>query len=292
MLTLIALLFTAAPVPGPVEEQSPAPLAISAPISGADGSVTGARMPAMVGATPTIWYVTSGENLCLARSAQRDRPTDAGFGWSLELTQTSTSSEWVSITAKWQRLWENGHAIQGTATRTAVLSLRPGASVTLDSLASPDTYSLAGAGETAPTRNCNALSMSLQIAMEPSPATEVISAELWLVHTDATGLETTQRQVLRSMGRNTEYFFDPEIVTTPNGPAKTLLSGELSGLSYKDGRLKGALKIARQTPKGGSGSAVYPISVTPGEVLSFPLGAGPSPTDRFKVMLRLSVLAR
>lgn len=286
MLTLIALLFTTATVPIPVEEQSPTPVTISAPISGADGSVIGARMPALIGPTPTIWYVASGENLCLARSARPERPTDAGFGWSLELTQTSTSSESVSITAKWQRLWENGHAIQGTATRTALLSLRPGASVTLDSLASPDTY-----GHT-PTSWCNALSMSLQIGMEPSPATEVISAEFWLVHADATGRETSQRQVVRSKGHNTEYFFDPEIVTTPNGPTKTSLFGELSALSYKDGQLKGSLKITRQTPDGGSGSAVYPISVAPGEVLSFPLGAGPFPSDRFKVMLRLTVLAR
>lgn len=290
MLTLIALFFTAATVPVPVEEQSPAPITISAPISSSDGSVIGGRAHALIGPTPTIWYVTSGQSLCLARSAQLDRPTDAGFGWSLELTQTSTSNESVSIVAKWQRLWENGHAIQLAAQRTALLSLRPGASVTLDSLVSPDTFT--SVSQTAPTSKCNALSMSLQIGMEPSPATAVISAEFWLVHTDATGLETSQRQVVRSKGQNAEYFFDPETVTMPNGPAKTSVSGELSALSYKDGRLKGALKIARQTPEGGSGSAVYPISVAPGEVLSFPLGAGPFPSDRFKVMLRLSVLAR
>ncbi len=289
MWTMISLFLVAATIGTPVVAQSPSLITISTSVSSLDGSLTGGKAHDSISTTPTTWYVTTGENLCLIRSARRERPADAGFGWSVELTQTAVTGESVSITAKWRRLWEDGKATQGAPQRTALLTLHPGVSITLDSLSS------IGAGQAPQPNPCTALNMSLQIGMEPIPSTHVISAELWLVHTDTAGRETTQRQVVRSSGEKAEYFFDPESLTTPSGPIKSLISGTLTSFIYRDGRLLGKLKIARETPGNPGGSSTYAISVAPGEVVSFPLGSTQSPataSDRLAVRLRLGFLVR
>lgn len=65
---------------------------------------------------------------------------------------------------------------------------------------------------------CAALSMNLQVDGTPAPPpSKATETEIWLVDRDASGKETTQRQVVRSRASNGEFFFDDVKITTERG---------------------------------------------------------------------------
>ncbi len=127
---------------------------------------------------------------------------------------------------------------------------------------------------------CAALSMNLQLqAVEPTGG-DLMETELWLVHRDPSGKETTQRQVVRSRGTaGTTFYFDDTKVETDKGIVNIEMYGTLGIASCCNGKLFAGVDLARRytttspqfswKTKGDTGN--YKANTVDGEVVSLQL---------------------
>ncbi|MBP8292589.1 MAG: hypothetical protein IT162_19315 [Bryobacterales bacterium] len=161
-------------------------------------------------------------------------------------------------------------------------------------------------GNAAAADGCAALSMNLQLnALAPSATAKVTETELWLVHRDPSGKETTQRQVIRSRESNGEFYFDDLKIDTERGPLTIEVYGALglptqpagspmwltlsASRRYVTGRESG---FAWKTKEGRSN---YAQAIAPNEVIAFQFT--PLPDDegalvghRISLRVRVQVL--
>ena len=158
---------------------------------------------------PIEFFQYSGKTLCMAGSATRTAPTDAGYGWRvMVLPAPSRTSDGIELDVEWERRWERGAAVNGPRGKSRV-SLHAGDKVILD-------YIPAGSA----TPGCDAIGMGLQIEMlaTSSPLGEIVEADLWLVKkSDNT---TIERQTIRLQPGEPVPFFFKDLAVAINGPIK------------------------------------------------------------------------
>jgi hypothetical protein len=125
-----------------------------------------------------------------------------------------------------------------------------------------------------------------------------VASELFLVR-DNPGLnqDLGHRTVESRVGIASEYFFEPFTIDVPEGTLAITVAGTVTPTSADDHALRASITIVRtfdfhaKDPSKNwviSGSATYPVTATPGEVLSFTLPALPRgveaiPTPAFSV---------
>jgi hypothetical protein len=81
-----------------------------------------------------------------------------------------------------------------------------------------------------PVDGCDALSMNLQVTAESATLAVPTETEIWLVHKDPAGVESVQRQVVRSAGTSSSFVFDDIAVRTERGPITVEVYGNLAVL--------------------------------------------------------------
>lgn len=148
---------------------------------------------------------------------------------------------------------------------------------------------------------CDALSMNLQITAEASSASDPTETEIWLVHKDPAGLETMQRQVVRSASGNGSYVFDDIVVKTERGPITVEVYGSIGvrtgadpwlGLDVNRRYVTTATAFNWKTKEGGT---KFNQAFRPDEVLAFNLlpmkdDEGALVGHRFSVRVRTKIL--
>jgi hypothetical protein len=151
-------------------------------------------------------------------------------------------------------------------------------------------YSRAQQQSLPPVDGCNALSLNLEISLAPTtPRTQgkIYEQELWLVHRDPSGKETSQLQVVRGRtgglnfsGMSSSFYFDDIVVATERGPVTVEIYGTVYPVGVEDdGRVRTSLSASRRysttSPsyswKTQTGGVEHNTPITPGEVVSFPL---------------------
>lgn len=161
-------------------------------------------------------------------------------------------------------------------------------------------------GNAAAADGCAALSMNLQLdALAPSATAKVTETELWLVHRDPSGKETTQRQVIRSRESNGEFYFDDLKIDTERGPLTIEVYGALGLPTQPAGSpMWLTLSVARRYVTGREsgfawktkeGRSNYAQAIAPNEVIAFQFT--PLPDDegalvghRISLRVRVQVL--
>ncbi|MEI6246516.1 MAG: hypothetical protein WCQ64_15920 [Acidobacteriota bacterium] len=151
---------------------------------------------------------------------------------------------------------------------------------------------------------CAALSMNLQVQAAEPAGGDLAETEIWLVHRDPAGKETTQRQVIRSRGNaDATFYFDDTKVMTDGGSMNVEMYGSLSLGSCCGGKLFPTIHLTRRysttDPKvpwktrGGSGT--YQPQSVDGEIVSLQLPPlsdddGALAGHRFSLRVRVKVL--
>jgi len=155
---------------------------------------------------------------------------------------------------------------------------------------------------------CDALSMRLQVTAEPmtSAVSDPTETELWLVHRDSVGVETMQRQVVRSATGNGSFVFDDVVVKTDRGPVTVEVYGDVyvrSGPASPGGVPYLQLTVNRRyvaaAPSFGwktkDGGTTFNQTIRPEEVVAFNLlplkdDEGVLVGHRFSVRVRTKIL--
>jgi hypothetical protein len=294
--TFLAAL-TAALSLSPGSQQSPnlnLALRVSTPTYFADGKVLGATsagFPIQMN-QPIVLYAYSGQTLCLSRSARPAMPSDAGYGWRLQIVPLRNTDGLV-LQVEWQRMWDHGEMLGvnlSAATRgQAQVTLHPGDRVTFDYLSAADRTRSATATEVTqanPTPACPAIGMGLEVGLQPLQGPALVEANLWLVRTMPDGTERSQRQTIRaSLGTTVDYYFDditfaptPEAAAragVPPGERSVHTFGRIAPIKIEDGKVRMDLMIAQELNEGvppslaTAGSSTFPLTAGPDEVLSF-----------------------
>jgi hypothetical protein len=161
----------------------------------------------------------------------------------------------------------------------------------------------------APVDGCAALSATVEAGLVRSETADVFEAELWFVHKAPDGKETSQRQTVRMRdGGRGDFYFDDMTLTLKNALQTLSIAVEVFGRidvrTMPDNTTFMALDLTRRyIPKNDiafgkwpkTGKTAYPITVTPGEVVSFLLP--PLEDDngillghRFSVRVRIKAL--
>jgi hypothetical protein len=124
-------------------------------------------------------------------------PTEAGYGWRVEIVPVSEQSGVLHVSVIATRLWDRGRRLDGSTPIKTRLSLRPGVAVVVDRIATDGT----------PVGACDAIGMGLEIGLAATVPTPVVETELWLVHGTPDGRETSSKQIVRGVSGGTPYIF-------------------------------------------------------------------------------------
>jgi hypothetical protein len=281
----------------PAGQPSPSPnlmLRVSTPTYFADGQVRGASsagLPIQMN-QPIVLYAYSGPTLCLSQSPRPAMPTDAGYGWRVQIVPLRNANGLV-LQVEWQAMWVRGEMLgvnlSAVTRRKAEVTLHPGDHVMLDYLSAADHTAAGSATEAtpaAPAAACPALGMGLEVGLQPVEGPALVEANLWLVRTMPDGTEHSQRQTVRaSLGSTVEYYFDDvTVAVTPSGGRPGAPSaersvhtfGRISPIKIENGKVRMDLTIAQElsakepVPASyGAGSSTFPLTAGPDEVLSF-----------------------
>jgi hypothetical protein len=279
------------------DQQSPNPdfmLRVSTPTYFADGQVLGATsagFPLQMN-QPIVLYAYSGRTLCLSHSARPGMPSDAGYGWRVQIVPIRNTDGLV-LQVEWQRMWDRGEMLGvtlGAATRgSALVTLHPGDHVLFAYLSAAE-QPAAGAAtdltQNAATPACHAVGMGLEVGLQPIEGRALVEANLWLVRTLPDGTERSQRQTIRArLGTTVDYYFDDiTFAPTPEAAARAGAApgersvhtfGRISPIKIEDGKVRMDLMIAQEFNEGAppslatAGSSTFPLTAGPDEVLSF-----------------------
>ncbi len=231
----------------------------------------------------------SGSNSCGFSAGVKEFDSAAAIGWQVDAMPVEITTDHAVLRLHWSREVELGR-IAGKEFQEAVVLLRPGDSLPLDSFVLP-----------AVPGGCNSPVGTLVVGLmahyvERVPVT---STDVWLVHKHPDGKETTQHLNVRGeLNSRIPFFFDPEradtaaldvfgaITLRPKAgglvalelSAQRLLVGEPNAINSSyfgnpEGRKVGG--NSRDLAMGGGGQMV--IQIGPESVTSFeiPQGSGP-----------------
>lgn len=248
---------------------------IATPTFGADGATTGARMglPLVQGQSRLV-FAASGRSLCQSMSATPQAPTEAGYGWSVDIRPIELTAAGVQVVdVAWQRRWQDGKPSLGSVTRRQI-RLEEGAKVQLDYLGA----------ET--TTRCEAIGMALELSRPPRPAAGLFEVDAWLIGTG--GGDAVQHQVVRGpIGGAAAFYFDELLLDS--GKTRAQIEGTFAAKALESGQFDSVLKIARTNPAIGAspsaGSSTFPFKTAPGEVVEFRV-----PMGGFSLRLRVRQL--
>jgi hypothetical protein len=226
---------------------------ISTPTYFATGKVGGASASGWNLAlnTPLVAYAYSGGSLCESASAVPDLPSDAGFGWRIQITPLRQEGGLLAQ-VDWQRIWERGVKVDGGQKGRAQIMLQPGTPVMLDYLSAGDSQAsaflpaqiseakarldfvqksgqrpddvktlqnLMAALQRKLDATCQAIGMGLQISVESKKTPAIVETDLWLVYSRPDKPEQSQHQTLRvRAGDSAMYWFDDVAVLLPAAP--------------------------------------------------------------------------
>lgn len=124
----------------------------------------------------------------------------AHFGWRLELTPTTISSDHADVHLRWVRGVQDSKPNAGPFSETNA-RLRPGEGFTLDATAL--------SGVSAPGCRNAVVSFYVQLDEVEPRRERVVATDLWLVHRDADGREFTQQLNVRGGFNETlPFYFD------------------------------------------------------------------------------------
>ena len=213
------------------------------------------------------------ENSCgFAAGTIPEFDSNAAIGWQLDAMPVEVTGENAVIRLHWSREVELGKRA-GKEFKEAVVLLRPGDSLPLDTFVLPKTAK----------SQCGSPVATLIVGLEAREPerVRVASTDLWLVHRDPAGKETTQHINVRgNLNTSIPFFFDEERA----GPAVldvfgrfTLRpkTGDTLALEFNAQRFLAGEPYGVNASHFGSGRMVTEIG--PDSVTSFeiPLGSGP-----------------
>ena len=214
------------------------------------------------------YAVTDG---CGFAAGAREFDTNSPIGWQVDVMPVEITADHAVMRVHWSREVELGRKT-GKAFHEAVVLLRPGDSLPLDTYVLPDVNRFC-------TKPVGVLVAGLE-AREPERV-RVASTDLWLVHRDPAGKETTQHINVRgNLNTSIPFFFDEERA----GPAVldvfgrfTLRpkTGDTLALEFNAQRFLAGEPYGVNASHFGSGRMVTEIG--PDSVTSFeiPLSSGP-----------------
>jgi hypothetical protein len=129
---------------------------------------------------------------------------NANAGWRVEITPTQVAADHaVTFRLRWVRALDTGKAFT-PASEDLALTLKPGESRPLDSVAVPTSAKLGD------SRPCNVTTASLRISVEFDVFDRrLIGADVWLVERLPNGKEDSQLQSVRGLPhRSVPFYFD------------------------------------------------------------------------------------
>lgn len=268
----------------PVAPTGESRVVVAAPVYHPDGTVNGET--ATLAASPSVLFVYSRRSVCDTATMAAAEPTDAGFGWRVATSVVRLTTAEVVVSVDWRRRWDRGQAIANGPGGTAQLTLHPGDRIPLDHIPNPTM-----------TEACRAVGLGLEMRLGrtpvPPPPGRVtlplgakeggagqLDVDLWLVHTQPTGVEQAQHQKIRLTPTGGAFTFSPVRFTTRQGEAGVELNGTFQ--RYTAGGVEFLLvgmsrtvtgAAAPQSGYSGDTSSFVPLPRAD-EVLSFEMGSG------------------
>jgi hypothetical protein len=271
-------------------------LRVATPTFHADSQRTGASAAYrnLTPGKPLVTYPYAGRDLCMSASAVPTEPDDAGYGWRVQIIPLRNEGGNLVAHVEWQRLWHRGERLTNSATGSLQVTFKPGEKIMFDYMTSGDRLVSSNmAREARAVGGCAAIGMGLEIGLESAPRTEVVEANLWLVHTLPNGTEQSQQQTMRlSPGSSADYFFDDIPLTfyfnsdTVRTSGRLTLVDVVSGTSQVDVNIGQYILDKTSRPARG-GSSTFTLKAGPGEVLAVQVPkVGPN-AERMSLRLQL-----
>jgi hypothetical protein len=255
-----------------------APVLLTAPLTGADGSRRGPA--ADISRSGGALYVASAAGSCDA-AISSDLPVNVRDGWKVTARLVAQEMRTATVAVEWQRMWAAGRPVTNGTSGTSEIVLRSGDRVPLDHLET-----------TAAGLDCHGRTRTLELSMwnnvinrppdRPTTAPPVpVKMEVWLVHHTPAGEETTYALAVPFAPAESRFVFRTQPIVSFDGTYHVDLDGHARAVAREDGSLELWVGIRRaiiDTSTGvvrvGSGSGgsltAWP---QPGEVLSFDLPA-------------------
>jgi hypothetical protein len=256
---------------------------IAAPVYQPDGAVS-VETATLSNAESSLVYIYGRRSVCDTAIAGAAEPTDAGFGWRLTAHTVSRSASDMVVSVDWRRLWDRGQKVANGPAGTVQLTLHPGDRIALDHIPN------AVGGDT-----CRAVGMGLEVRLaRVSPAAPLASsgvvlplgavepgapaldADLWLVHTQPSGVQQVLHQRVRLQAGGGAFSFAPVSFTTARGDVAVELMGSLRRLHASAAGEFLLVSMGRHitggpAPAGGLGGTTSSLVELPGpaDVLSF-----------------------
>lgn len=255
-----------------------APVLLTAPLTGADGSRRGPAADVSRSSGPL--YVTSAPGSCDA-SISSDVPVNVRDGWKVTARLVAQEMRTATVAVEWQRMWTAGRAVTNGTSGTTEIVLRSGDRVPLDHL------------ETIGTGlECHGRTRTLELSMwnnvinqppdrptmaPPGP----VKMEVWLVHHTPADVETTYALAVPFAPSETRFVFRTQPIGSFDGTYHVDLDGQVRTVARDDGTLalwvgirRAIVDTSTNAVRFGSGSGGSLTAwAQPGEVLSFDLPA-------------------